>query len=247
MTPFGGGMGGGLPLGDLGGGIGSLLHDSGDSGGHDKPSTDALKDPESASDPGNTNTRAPKGHELTDSAETAHDQSSQPAGTGGATQPAAAAGPGQINPADVAGPEPAGTTTSVNLPDGETRAAPNPAVANAVRAVMAGDNVNDAYAKYDLALSPPGTPVTAGAISPSKLEFGDTGQFTDHRVVALGGGKVWNNGQVIAVHDLETGPNFLGWEHTPQPAPHAPPAATTTGTALLPATSLQTQQNHRQP
>ena len=48
-------------------------------------------------------------------------------------------------------------------------------------------------------------------VSPSQLRFGDYAQFTDHRVMALGGGKVWSEGQVTAVDQMPTGPNFLGW------------------------------------
>ena len=56
-------------------------------------------------------------------------------------------------------------------------------------------------------------------MSPSRLVFGDIGQFTDHRVMALGDNKVWVNGQVTPLEQLQTGPNFLGWEHTAAAAP----------------------------
>ena len=58
----------------------------------------------------------------------------------------------------------------------------------------------------------------------------DIGQFTDHRVMALGDNKVWVNGQVTPLEQLQTGPNFLGWEHPVAPAP-VQTAVTTSATA----------------
>ena len=80
-----------------------------------------------------------------------------------------------------------------------------------------------------MTLSPPGSPVTS-AVSPGRLAFGDIGQYTDHRVMALSGSKVWANGQVTPLEQLETGPNFLGWERPP-PAPSAAPMFTASATA----------------
>lgn len=107
----------------------------------------------------------------------------------------------------------------------------NPAVAKAGRAVLEGANINDAFQQAGIPLSPPGTPVTA-PVSPSRLAFGDIGQYTDHRVMALGGSKAWVNGQVAPLEQLETGPNFLGWEH--------PPAAPVGGGAV-PASAVAQQ------
>jgi hypothetical protein len=235
MMPFGGGGGlggGGLPLGDLGSALGSALHDplsSTDGAGRDRNGADPLKD---SNTDGDTAKDATHKHDSSDgSADSSTPGQGQQAGTNGQTTPAAAGG-GQVSAAGAAGAAPGDTT--VKLPgDAGTRVAATPQLANAVRAVLNGDNINQAFTQNGLPLTPPGTPV-ANPVSPGKLVLGCTGQFTDHRVLALGDGKVWNNGQVMAVHDLDTGSNFLGWEPPPIPT-HTSQAATTTGTAAMPA------------
>ena len=199
MPPFGGGMGGGgVPLGDLGSSIGGAIRDAlHGSENTDKP--DDLKDrPSAKTDP-------PQGHD-TGKPEPLKDQQgdqrSRPS-AGPASAPAA--------PAADAAPAPP-PDTSVRLPDGTSVSADSPALAKAGRAVLAGANIDDAYQQAGITLSAPGTPVSS-PVSPSQLVFGDVGQFTDHRVMALGAGKVWVNGQVSPLDQLDTGPNFLGWEH----------------------------------
>ncbi|KMV22052.1 DUF4226 domain-containing protein [Mycobacterium heckeshornense] len=210
MSPFGGGMGGGgLPIGDLGSGIGS-----------------AIRDASHTSDPVSDDTH--EAHKATDAAlkDLAVDEhpETKPAGTQGATPAQEAnAGGGQVNPSAQQPPgAPGPPDTTVKLPSGGTVTAENPAVAKAGRAVLDGASVDDAYRQAGITLSPPGSPVTA-PVSPSRLMFGDIGQYTDHRVMALGDNKVWVNGKETPLEELETGPNFLGWEHpsipstTPQP------------------------------
>ena len=150
----------------------------------------------------------------------------KPAGTEGATPPQeVTAGTGQVAPTG----QPAPADTTVKLPNGATVTADSAALAKAGRAVLEGAPVDDAYRQAGINLSPAGAPVTA-PVSPSRLVFGDIGQFTDHRVMALGDNKVWVNGQVTPLEQLQTGPNFLGWEHPAAPAP-AQTVVTTSATA----------------
>jgi len=216
MMPFGGGLGGGVPLGDLGAGIGSAIRDA---GAHGDPAdrSDDLKDPLQTRSHASKSDGSEKPDQLKDPPTSGPD-TKPAAGPGTAAPASAAAGPAQAPPP--AGPPP---DTRVQLPDGSTVTVDNPAVAKAGRAVLDGANINDAFQQAGIALSPPGTPVTA-PVSPSRLAFGDIGQYTDHRVMALGGSKVWVNAQVTPLEQLETGPNFLGWEH--------PPAAPASGGAV---------------
>ena len=210
----GGGLGGGLPLGDLGSAIGGL-HDA-DNHQHDadtKPDehADPLKDRSGAGDDKPQNTQ-PAG--LSDPSDKSGTQN---AGAGGAPPAAAAAATGQ----------PQGQPTQVVLPDNSVRTAATPALAQAARAVLSGEGIDDAFGKAGLQLPPLGAPVTS-PLSPSRLELGDLGQYTDHRVMALGKNDVWANGQVTPIGQLEAGQNFLGWTRAATPA-------ATTGAAPQPA------------
>lgn len=222
--PFGGGLGGGIPLGDLGAGIGSAIRDAGTHGDPaDKP--DDLKDLAQTASHGSKSDGSEKSDQLKDPPTSGPD-TKPGAGPGTASPAGAAAGPAQAPPPPAPPPD-----TTVKLPDGSTVTVDNPAVAKAGRAVLEGANINDAFQQAGIPLSPPGTPVTA-PVSPSRLAFGDIGQYTDHRVMALGGSKAWVNGQVAPLEQLETGPNFLGWEH--------PPAAPVGGGAV-PASAVAQQ------
>lgn len=216
MSPFGGMGGGGLPIGDLGSGIGS-----------------AIRDASHTSDPLSDDTH--EAHKVTDTAlkDPAVDEhpETKPAGAQGATPAQEAnAGGGQVSaPAQQPTGAPAPPDTTVKLPSGGTVTAENAAVAKAGRAVLDGASVDDAYRQAGITLSPPGSPVTA-PVSPSRLVFGDIGQYTDHRVMALGDDKVWVNGKETPLEELETGPNFLGWEHPSVPAAGQPVVATSATT-----------------
>lgn len=210
MSPFGAGMGGGgVPLGDIGSGIGSAIRDAvhGRDGSPSADKPDDLEDRRLTSNDVSPSHDPGKPGPLKDQPD--RGATKPPAGPGG-TQPAAADAAPAPAPPTPAGPSPA--DTSVKLPDGTTVAAASAALARAGRSVLAGANINDAYQQAGISLSAPGTPVSS-PVSPSQLVFGDVGQFTDHRVLALGGGKVWVNGQVSPLDQLDTGPNFLGWEH----------------------------------
>ncbi len=111
---------------------------------------------------------------------------------------------------------------SVKLPDGSTVSAANPQLAQASRLVLGGSSFDDAAGQTRITVLPPGAPVN-DPVSPSQLKLMDYAQFTDHRVMALGGGKVWLNGQVTPIEQMPTGPNFLGWA---RPQVETVPAAT---------------------
>ncbi|MGH3969012.1 MAG: DUF4226 domain-containing protein, partial [Mycobacterium sp.] len=215
IPSLGGGLGGG-GLGDLGEAIGSALHDP----GHDsaEQASDEHADPlKDQSGSGTDNSK--------DGSQTAGSNNqgngsgatnAENAGNGSAAPPPAAAAPGQA-------PSP---STQVQLPDNSVRTAATPALAQAGRAVLNGDDIDDAFTAARLQLPPMGSAVNE-PVSPSRLQFGDIGQYTDHRVMALGKDSVWLNGQVTPIDQLEIGPNFLGWTHASAAATPTAVAATT--------------------
>ena len=220
MPGMGGGMGGGLPLGDLGGALGGAIKEASARGTEDP--ADALKDdPLDAKHDDKSETDGPDEK----SEEAAEDKkkdepapesaAAKPGESGEPAQPVAAA-PGQAPPAQP------GPDVSVKLPDGSTVTAESPQLAHAGRLVLEGANLDDAAGQAQVTVLPPGAPVNE-PVSPNQLKLMDYAQFTDHRVMALGGGKVWLNGQVTPVEEMPTGPNFLGWAR-PQVA--TAPAAT---------------------
>lgn len=222
MMPMGG-SGGGMPLGDLASSLGSALRDSGGSdkdrahsGDADAP--DELKDPASHKPSDEATATKPAGNE--------HGDSPPAAGTGdGTTPPAAATGQTPVTPA---------AATSVELPDGTKQMVANAALAKAGRDVLNGNGIDEAFPAAGLQLSPLGAPVTS-PVAPGHLQFGDIGEYNDHRIMALGGNKVWSNGQVTALEQLQTGPNFLGWRRAAAPASAAPPPqAALTGAVVAP-------------
>jgi hypothetical protein len=209
--------GGGGGLGDLGEALGSALRDPGHDSADEASDEHAgpLKDPNSQ----------PSGDKSQDGTQQAGNQGdksqggTQNAGAGSAAPPAAAA-PGQVPAA----------STQVQLPDNSVRTADSPALAQAGRAVLGGGDIDEAYSAAGLQLPPVGSAVSA-PVSPSRLQFGDIGQYTDHRVMALGKDTVWINGQVTPIDQLESGPNFLGWAHAT-----ATTSPAVTASATVPAT-----------
>lgn len=221
MMPMGGSGGGGMPLGDLASSLGSALRDAGGSDkdrahGGDRDDPDELKDPASHK----------PSDEATKAAGNEHSDSPPAAGAGdGTTVPAAATGKAPVTPA---------AATSVELPDGTKRIVASPALAKAGHDVLNGTGIDEAFPAAGLALSPLGSAVTS-PVAPSHLQFGDIGEYNDHRVMALGGNKVWNNGQVASLEQLQTGPNFLGWRRVAAPASAGtPPQAALTSAVATP-------------
>lgn len=220
MPGMGGGMGGGLPLGELGGAIGGAIKEASARGPEDP--ADALKDDPLAAKPdegAEADSTDEKDEEKTSDEDKKDEPATEPAaakpGEGEQAQPVAAE-TGQVPPAQP------GPDVSVKLPDGSTVTAESPQLAHAGRLVLEGASLDDAAGQAQVTVLPPGSPVNE-PVSPSQLKLMDYAQFTDHRVMALGGGNVWLNGQVTPVEEMPTGPNFLGWAR-PQVA--TAPAAT---------------------
>ena len=112
-------------------------------------------------------------------------------------------------------------STTVSLPDGSTATARTAALAEAVKSYLGGTPVDAAYRKAGIDLPPPGTPVT-NPVDPSALSCGAIGMFKDHYVVALSSVKALQNGQVVPLSTVASGPDSLGWMD-----PAATPAAAT--------------------
>ncbi|MCV7372104.1 DUF4226 domain-containing protein [Mycolicibacterium arabiense] len=221
MPAMGGGMGGGLPLGDLGGAIGGAIKEA--SARAPEHPADALRDDPLADKPDDDPSEASRTEDKGGEEAPAEDEKDSPAaepaaakpGEGEQPQPVAAEA-GQVPP-----PQP-GPDVSVKLPDGSTATADSPQLAHAGRLVVEGASLDDAAGQAQITVLPPGAPVNE-PVSPSQLKLMDYAQFTDHRVMALGSGKVWLNGQVTPVEEMPTGPNFLGWA---RPQVQTSPAAT---------------------
>lgn len=228
MMPGMGGLGGGGGLGDLGGAIGGAIKEAASARPPEDPA-EALKDDPLAATPDGPEQDNPEDEKSDDDA--AEDAKADAP----ATEPAAA------KPADGAQPQPVAAETgqvppaqpgpdvSVKLPDGSTVTAESPQLAHAGRLVLEGASLDDAAGQAHITVLPPGAPVN-DPVSPSQLKMMDYAQFTDHRVMALGNGKVWLNGQVTPVEEMPTGPNFLGWARPQiQTAPAAPAATVLAG------------------
>jgi hypothetical protein len=155
-------------------------------------------------------------HPQPDTAGRAADQpqpGAQPDGTPGAGAPPAGPAPAPV------------PSTLVSLPDGSSATARTAALAQAVKANLAGTPVDAAYRDAGIALPPPGTPVTS-PVDPSALSCGTVGMFKDHYVVALSAVKAYQDGQVVPLAAVASSPDFLGWVD--------PTALATTGTAPAP-------------
>jgi hypothetical protein len=139
----------------------------------------------------------------------AHQQPRPDSATPPPAQPEPAGAPGEGAPpaAPTAAPVP---TTTVSLPDGSTATARTAALAGAVKSYLGGTPVDAAYRQAGIDLPPPGTPVT-DPVDPSALSCGAIGMFKDHYVVALSPVKALQNGQVVSLSTVASGPDFLGW------------------------------------
>jgi len=220
MMPGMGGLGGGgLPLGDLGGAIGGAIRE-GSARTPDDPAAALQDDPLIAKTGEDSPLEAADDRDnVRDDEDSAHDEEPGPAARSGdgEQQPhVVAAESGQAPPAEP------GPDVSVELPDGSTAAAESPQLAHAGRLVLDGASIDDAAGQAKLSMLPAGAPVSE-PVSPSQLRLMDYAQFTDHRVMALGGDKVWLNGQVTPASEMPTGPNFLGWA---RPEVETAPSAT---------------------
>ncbi|MGV0740250.1 DUF4226 domain-containing protein [Mycobacterium syngnathidarum] len=211
MMPGMGG-GGGLPLGDIGSAIGSAIR-----GGTGEGQADPLTDPplnDKADDKPDTDDKG-------DSKPADDKPEDKPAQTTPAAAPTDAATPNAPQAQSGQVEQAAANDLKVKLPQsGDEVTVANASLKKAGDEVLAGKSIDDSYRNAGLTMSPPGAPITKNMVSRSEgLEFGDVGQFTDHRVMALGNDKVWDNGREIPLKDLQVGTTFLGWErpHTTQP------------------------------
>lgn len=124
--------------------------------------------------------------------------------------------------------------TTVQLPDGSTANAKTAALAEAVKSHLGGTPVDEAYRLAGLELPPPGTPVT-NPIDPTALSCGSIGMFEDRYVVALSSAKALQDGDVVALSAVASGPGFLGWMDPSARQTAAPAPATAPPPALVPA------------
>lgn len=115
----------------------------------------------------------------------------------------------------------------VQMPDGSPVTATSAQHASAVRAVINGTSVADAWRGAHVSLPPPGTPITEPA-DPSHLTPGTLAQFkTREPIMYMGNGKIWLDGQLQPQSTLPT-TDFLGWV---DPAQQAGPAASAAASA----------------
>ena len=115
----------------------------------------------------------------------------------------------------------------VQMPDGTPVTAGSSQKANAIKALMNGSSVTDAYKSAGIAIPPAGTPVTA-PVDPSQLTPGVVAQYKSREAVPfLGNGKIWLDGQPQPQSTLPAG-DFMGWID--------PQAAGATASAAAPAT-----------
>jgi hypothetical protein len=213
----------------LGGAIGGAIKEAASARPPEDDPAEALKDDPLAATPDGSERDNPE-DEKSDEAAADDAKTDDPATEPAAAKPADGAQPqpvaaetGQVPPAQP------GPDVSVKLPDGSTVTAESPQLAHAGRLVLEGASLDDAAGQAHITVLPPGAPVN-DPVSPSQLRMMDYAQFTDHRVMALGNGKVWLNGQVTPVEEMPTGPNFLGWARPQiQTAPAAPAATVLAG------------------
>ena len=207
------------PLGGLANGF-SDRQSPGDTGPQDTKPEDAFKD-EPAQNGKPASGDSPATHE---------DPSAQPASSTTQTNPGAA--PGQHTP-EQAAPQSApaqGSTDAarnVTMPDGQVVTAPDAQAAQAMRSVLTGTSVTDAFKQVGVDLPPPGTPVT-DPVDPATMPPCSVGRFESREpVMAMGNGKIWIDGQLQPISALGSTTDFLGWSKPPTQAgaPVAVPAA----------------------
>jgi hypothetical protein len=149
------------------------------------------------------------------------------AGTDSAAPPPT---PHDAAPASAPAAAPGDPARTVTMPDGRVVTAPDDKIAAAMRSVLSGTSVPDAFTAVDLPLPPPGTPVIDPA-DPAHLDPGSLAQFQSRPpVMAMGDGKIWLDGQLQPIGALGSSSDFLGWSKpptraSPQTAAAAPPSA----------------------
>jgi hypothetical protein len=223
---MGGGLiGGGAPLDALGslGQLGALAN----RGFTDTPPGDQKPKDDFTDKPADATTGTPPASDPADALkDNQHQPPATPAGTTDSTAPPTA--PHDAAPATAPAPAPGDPARAVTLPDGRVVTAPDDKIAAAMRSVLSGTSVPDAFKAADLPLPPPGSPVLDPA-DPAHLDPGSLAQFQSREpVMAMGGGKIWLDGQLQPIGALGSSSDFLGWSKPPTKA-SAPTAAAAPG------------------
>lgn len=220
---MGGLAGGGAPLDALGS-LGQLGGALAGRGFTDQPSADDKSKNDFTDKPTDTPDKKPPTGDPADALkdDQHHEPPAPPAASTAPTPPDAA-------PAAAPAPAPVDQARTVTLPDGRVVIAPDDKIATAMRSVLSGTSVTDAFKAADLALPPPGTPVLDPA-DPAHLDPGSLAQFASRDpVLAMGDGKIWLNGQLQPIGALGSSSDFLGWSKPPTKASAqtaAPPPST---------------------
>jgi hypothetical protein len=159
-----------------------------------------------------------------------HDHGQPAASPTGNSDSTASPSPTPHDAAPASAPAPGDPGRAVTLPDGRVVTAPDDKIAAAMRSVLSGTSVPDAFSAVDLPLPPPGTPVIDPA-DPAHLDPGSLAQFQSREpVMAMGDGKIWLDGQLQPIGALGSSSDFLGWSKpptkaSPQTAAPGPPSA----------------------
>lgn len=207
---LGGLTGGGNPIGDLPGIIGSAIRSAGEERRDDSDQKDKVE-PEKPPVEGENNNPEPKKDEP-EKTEEPKDEKPDPEKT-----EAKPDGPAPASP-----PAP----TMVVRPDGSTATTESAAVAAAARAHLSGAGLEDAYKAAGMTLPPPSTPIKDSLPSLKAAAMGDLAVFKDRYVMLLGDNQVYLDGQQQAASALSKLTGFVGYRRAPQPStPYVPAAA----------------------
>jgi hypothetical protein len=157
--------------------------------------------------------------------------SDEPASTDGTEPTDGGEGTDGVEPSDAA----SDAATAVLLPDGSTATTRSVAIADAIRATLAGTPIPEAFAAQGITVPPPGN-VVPHPVEPGRVVAGDVGMFTDRQALAVDAERAWFGGRIQPVAAV-SGPSFLGWLHPPAPSTGAPDAAPTGTASSSPSTA----------
>jgi hypothetical protein len=224
---MGGGLAGGASPLDALGSLGQLGALAGHGFTDEPPADTKPKDNFSDKPTDSTADAKPPANKPADALKDDQRHDGQPATTpAGSSDPTAPPTPPDAAPASAPAPAPGEPTRTVTLPDGRVVTAPDDEIATAMRSVLSGTSVPDAFNAVDLPLPPPGTPVIDPA-DPAHLDPGSLAQFQSRPpVMAMGDGKIWLDGQLQPIGALGSSSDFLGWSKPPtQASPQTAAAA----------------------
>lgn len=84
-----------------------------------------------------------------------------------------------------------------------------------ISAAVAGTPIPEAFARQGMTIPAPGGPIDA-PLPVREVVAGDVGLFADRHALALGNGNILLDNQIQSIANAG-GPDFLGWQHPPQP------------------------------